>query len=170
MRVLVATCLLTVVLLTLGCADLIIKDDDGIPAVAGKVFARVILCAVTLCGSEFAMGDVEPEKQRHQLRTEFINLANSGIGKKSYDDALRGFGPPTRVTQGTEVLVATWESVKTYQDSDGTAFDIYGDRVRVPGRIHSKVDRTTFWFNPKTKLMTSWRVEFCNDNVCETFP
>ena len=139
MRVLVATCLLTVVLFTLGC------------------------------------GGIEREEQYRQSRdrqsrAEIINFMNLRKGKMSYDDALHAMGPPTRATEGANVFVAIWEKMDIKQDPGDTAYGIYGNRVDVPGAVTTNVERTTFWFNPKTKLMTNWRLELCSNNVCQTFP
>ncbi|MFM8552918.1 MAG: hypothetical protein ACKOCD_11535 [Nitrospiraceae bacterium] len=57
------TIVLGLALILVGCAHLVIYDDDPVPAIAGKVASRVLLCPLTLCLSEVEIGD---EKRRIQ--------------------------------------------------------------------------------------------------------
>ncbi len=52
---------LSTILLT-GCSTLIIRNDDNVAVVAGKVIARAVGCVPTLCMTEAAMSDLKREE------------------------------------------------------------------------------------------------------------
>src|SRR6266566_3550765 len=60
-----------------GCAGLIVRDTNSVPAKTGKVLARTLLCLSTYCISEFVMDDVKAADAERQGRAWIA--ANVGL-------------------------------------------------------------------------------------------
>lgn len=109
--------LLAIVLLltTLGCAGLIIRDSDSPGAKVGKFTTRLTLGITTLGMSELVMADAKREDAEKRRLQEFYAFLNSNVGKMTLDDAVVRWGPPLSRYEGDELVVAEWNSESTSQ-------------------------------------------------------
>lgn len=153
-RSVVRTILLVVFLNLLGCSSLIIREDDDAGIVTGKVISRVGLGLVTLGISEIAIAESKHEEEQSREAQALVDNWNKAIGRYTYDDALRQFGPPTSIAEGNSVFVAVW------QDAPGPVVMIPGPSfgfgptyfgTQIPGA------RRELTFDKRTHRLTRWR-------------
>ena len=102
--------LLIACLLMTGCADLIIRDDDDDPTIAGKTVSRVLLCAVSICASELEISLINQREAQQAAAQQRKDNWDRAIGRLSYDEALRQFGLPSRVLDRSYDFTAVWET------------------------------------------------------------
>ena len=60
-----------------GCSDLILRDTDTPEETAGKVTARVLLCPMTLCLSEFDIAMTKAREAREQREARYWRWVHS---------------------------------------------------------------------------------------------
>jgi len=81
---------------------------------------------------------------------EFYKNLDGAVNKMTYDQAIATWGPPTSITQGDKVFVATW-----FSERKGAAAMPIGNMMFAVPLSHGWELGLTF--NKETKKMVYWR-------------
>jgi len=79
----------------------------------------------------------------------FESSMNSQVGRLTYDDAIRTWGPPASVAEGDRVIVAAWSKPRA-------SSVVYTGGIAVASRRSSDL---TVTFDKETRRMIDWRQE-----------